>query len=354
MEQKELWIKADHDKEWDKRKKLVTNAIEIGADAVVVRNGEVGKVRKLGIIKVIANDKDADIFLENNVERLSEVKGETAFYREIKSKKDEEIIANAGKFSRYVIVKALNWKVIPLENLIALLRGKSKIIVEVENLEDAKLALETLEVGADGILVNSGVKEAKRIKKFIDEISTGRLELKPVRVINIKQVGMGDRVCVDTCSIFEIGEGMLIGSQSSALFLIHSETIETPYVETRPFRVNAGPVHAYTRMPDGSTKYLSELNAGDEILAVNWKGDTRRMVVGRLKIEKRPLLLIEAEFNGKKFKTLVQNAETIRLVDKKGKAISVVDLKKGDEVLAYIEDKGRHFGIKVDESIEEK
>jgi len=354
MEQKELWIKADHDKEWDKRKKLVTNAIEIGADAVVVRNGEVGKVRKLGIIKVIANDKDADIFLENNVERLSEVKGETAFYREIKSKKDEGIIANAGKFSRYVIVKALNWKVIPLENLIALLRGKSKIIVEVENLEDAKLALETLEVGADGILVNSGVKEAKRIKKFIDEISTGRLELKPVRVINIKQVGMGDRVCVDTCSIFEIGEGMLIGSQSSALFLIHSETIETPYVETRPFRVNAGPVHAYTRMPDGSTKYLSELNAGDEILAVNWKGDTRRMVVGRLKIEKRPLLLIEAEFNGKKFKTLVQNAETIRLVDKKGKAISVVDLKKGDEVLAYIEDKGRHFGIKVDESIEEK
>ncbi|HIE34255.1 MAG TPA: 3-dehydroquinate synthase II, partial [Candidatus Altiarchaeales archaeon] len=212
----------------------------------------------------------------------------------------------------------------------------------------------TLEIGADGVLVDSSIKEARKIKELIEEISTEKLKLQTVEITGIKQVGMGDRVCIDTCSIFNVGEGMLVGSQSSALFLVHSETIETPYVATRPFRVNAGPVHAYTRMPDGSTKYLSELGAGDEILAVDWKGNTKAMVIGRLKIEKRPLILIEAEFNGKKLKTLVQNAETIRLVDKKGKAVSVVDLKKGDEVLAYVEEKGRHFGIAVDESIEEK
>jgi 3-dehydroquinate synthase II len=96
------------------------------------------------------------------------------------------------------------------------------------------------------------------------------------------------------------------------------------------------------------------LKAGDDVLAVDFKGNTRCMVVGRLKIEKRPLMLIEAEFNGRKLKTLLQNAETIRLVGKKGKAISVANLKEGDEVLVFIEDVGRHFGMKVEESIEEK
>jgi len=165
---------------------------------------------------------------------------------------------------------------------------------------------------------------------------------------------MGDRVCIDTCSMFNPGEGMLVGSQSNALFLVHAESIETQYVAARPFRVNAGPVHAYTRMPDGSTKYLSELSSGDEVLAVDWKGGTRPAVIGRLKIERRPLILVEAEYSGKTIKTLLQNAETIRLVDKEGKAVSVTSLKEGDMVLAYVEDSGRHFGMKVAETIIEK
>ena len=38
------------------------------------------------------------------------------------------------------------------------------------------------------------------------------------------------------------------------------------FVPPRPFRVNAGPVHAYVLMADGSTKYLSECRAGDEVM----------------------------------------------------------------------------------------
>jgi len=174
------------------------------------------------------------------------------------------------------------------------------------------------------------------------------------KITNIKPTGMGDRVCVDTASLFDKGEGMLIGSASSALLLVHSETIESPYVAARPFRVNAGPVHAYTLLPNGKTTYLSELGAGDEVLAVDHKGNTRTLIVGRMKIEKRPLMLVEAEANGKKIKTLLQNAETIRLTAKDGKAISVAQLKKGDEVLAYVEEGGRHFGMAVKETIEEK
>jgi 3-dehydroquinate synthase II len=175
-----------------------------------------------------------------------------------------------------------------------------------------------------------------------------------VRITNIKPVGMGDRVCVDTCSLFEKGEGMLVGSASSGLFLVHSETIDSPYVAARPFRVNAGPVHAYTLLPSGKTTYLSELGSGDEILGVDFRGNARIMIVGRMKIEKRPMLLIEADAAGKRISTILQNAETIRLTDKGGRAVSVAQLKQGDEVLAYVEEGGRHFGMAVKETITEK
>ena len=67
---------------------------------------------------------------------------------------------------------------------------------------------------------------------------------------------MGDRVCVDTCTVMGTGEGCLVGNSSQALFLVHAESIENPYVSPRPFRVNAGPVHAYIMAPGGKTRYL--------------------------------------------------------------------------------------------------
>jgi 3-dehydroquinate synthase II len=357
MKTKELWVSANQDISWDKRKSIVTDALETGADVVMVKPGESGKVRELGKIKTAAEDNNADIIITGKIEALKsaeKAKGrESAFYREIRGKADEEEVGKAGKHADYVIVSAKDWKVIPLENLIAMLQNKCKIIFEVEGVNDAKLALQTMEVGSDGVLV-SDAGNLKKIKEFIDDFTTEKLNLMPAKITKIEPVGMGDRVCVDTCSMFSVGEGMLVGSQSNGMFLIHSETIETPYVATRPFRVNAGAVHAYVRVSDGKTKYLSEIKAGDAVLAVDFKGKTRKVIVGRSKIEKRPLMLIEAEAQGKKFSTLLQNAETIRLADKNGKAVSVVDLKVGSEVLAYVEEKGRHFGMIVDESIAEK
>ena len=40
------------------------------------------------------------------------------------------------------------------------------------------------------------------------------------------------------------GEGLLVGSFARALFLVHSECAESAYINSRPFRVNAGPVSA--------------------------------------------------------------------------------------------------------------
>ena len=147
---------------------------------------------------------------------------------------------------------------------------------------------------------------------------------------------------------------MLIGSFASGLFMVHSESLESEYVASRPFRVNAGAVHAYVMTPGNKTRYLSELEAGDEVITINSKGEAKTAIIGRSKIERRPLMMIEAEYEGKKIRTLVQNAETIRLVTDKGEPISVADIKVGDKILAYFTDGARHFGMAIEEQIIEK
>lgn len=54
------------------------------------------------------------------------------------------------------------------------------------------------------------------------------------------------RVCVDMASLLAPGEGLLVGSFARALFLVHSECAESAYINSRPFRVNAGPVRSCT------------------------------------------------------------------------------------------------------------
>jgi 3-dehydroquinate synthase II len=77
--------------------------------------------------------------------------------------------------------------------------------------------------------------------------------------------------------------------------------------------------------------------------------------VGRVKIERRPLMLIEARTaDGQTVKNILQNAETIKLVTDGGKPVAVTALKEGDKVMVHIEESGRHFGMKVEETIIEK
>ena len=56
-----------------------------------------------------------------------------------------------------------------------------------------------------------------------------------------------------------------------------------------------GPVHSYVAVPGGKTCYLSELEAGREVIVVDQGGEQRTAIVGRVKIETRPLVLVEAK-----------------------------------------------------------
>ena len=123
-------------------------------------------------------------------------------------------------------------------------------------------------------------------------------------------------------------EGMLLSTITQGHFLVHSESVQNPSVNPSPFRVNAGPVHSYIRLADEQTKYLSEIQSGDRVLIVNFEGKSYPAVVGRAKVEKRPLALVEAEERGQSLSVILQNAETIRLTQPDGKAFSLVDLKE--------------------------
>lgn len=372
-----FWVDCTIGGGWEDRKSLVTAALESGADGVVIEEEDIEKAEKLGNILLATYGEKGNILivgspgegdgtddLPANLEEsadLSKIKKyknqgkKVAGYVEITGKKYERLAALEAKRADYIIVIGRDWKVIPLENLIAELQKEDvKVMAGVKDASEAKLAFETLEVGVDGVLLSTpDIGEIKKVADLV-QARAERLQLVPARIVSLKQVGMGDRVCVDAASILEKGEGMLVGSQGSGLFLVHSETLESEYVASRPFRVNAGPVHAYILAPDGKTKYLMELQAGDEVLAVNSKGESRNVLVGRVKIERRPLILVEAEHEGRVYKTLLQNAETINLVGKDGTPISVSRLKIGDEVLVYVKTVGRHFGMEVEESIIEK
>jgi len=270
----------------------------------------------------------------------------------INSKEDEERAVRLNR-EKFLIVQTGNWKVIPFENLIA---QRSGLIALVKNFEEARLALGILEKGVDGILLDSrNINEIKKTSRLIKE-GMEKIVLQRVKITKIVPVGMGDRACIDTCTNMKIGQGILVGNTSSGMFLVHSESVENPYVASRPFRVNAGGVHAYTCIPEGKTKYLSDFKSGDCVLIVDYKGNTQIGIVGRVKIEKRPMILVEAkvETQNQIISLVMQNAETIRLTKPSGKPVSVVKLKRGDEILGYTEKTGRHFGMKIEESILEK
>jgi len=147
---------------------------------------------------------------------------------------------------------------------------------------------------------------------------------------------------------------MLVGNSSAFTFLVHAETEHNEYVASRPFRVNAGAVHAYIRLPGDRTTYLSEVSAGTEMLVVDSEGRTTVATAGRVKVEVRPMLLIEAKVGGKLGSVFLQNAETIRLTAPDGTPVSVVALKSGDKVLCRLDEAGRHFGMRIKEDIQEK
>ena len=339
--QKIIWIRADLASNYDEEKKILSSALEAGFENIVIKKGD-SNLKKLARFNAIEYAENEFFFDGKKIGELVSISTDEDL------KYAYDLIDNV----QYLVTVSENWKIIPLENLISRIQhSKTKLLAVCETPEEAKLFLETMEVGSDGVVVS--LKESRSLSHFSHLTSTiPKIDLSLAEVVDIKVLSLGDRTCIDTCSLFHFGEGMLIGSQSSCLFLIGSECMESEYVASRPFRVNAGAVHAYVLCLDGKTKYLSELKSGDEVMAIDSDGNCRVVTVGRTKTEIRPMVMISVQVNDSLQSVILQNAETIRLCAPNN-MISVSDLKIGDKVLVKSDIGGRHFGQKIEETIRE-
>lgn len=275
----------------------------------------------------------------------------------------------------WLLVEFTTWSMIPLENLIAHAEHTpTKIAAIIDEPLQAQGAGFALERGVDALVISNtpalveaalSVKAQRTAHDENDSVPEVPNDERTVSLVSsvvetIEPVGIAERYCLDFISLLRPYEGVLVGSSANALVLVHSETIPSSFVPTRPFRVNAGSPHSYILMANGRTKYISELLTGDQVAAVTADGAVRAVVLGRSKIEHRPMLKItlkHTEHNdGNPYRSHVfmQQAETVRLVCPAPKPCSVTSLSEGQSVLTAIGGGARHIGVPVSTLMEER
>lgn len=290
-------------------------------------------------------------FLDGFSEDVSEV--------QIDDPSDQEEALSLIGLVPWLLVRCSDWTMVPLENLVAASRGTStRIAAAIDEEVELNGAAFALGGGVDAILVPRHlVSDAVTIlggKWDREETQDDEAIIEEARILSIEGAGVGERVCVDLTRRISDGQGMAVGSISGNLCLIHGETIQSDYVPTRPFRVNAGAIHSYALMADGKTKYLSELTSGDEVAILSTSGSKEKATVGRLKVETRPLLLIRFEVPGSEGQIVVQQAETVRLISPSEGAISVTQAKEGDKISILTDNRSRHVGFALPAEVKEK
>lgn len=287
-----------------------------------------------------------------------------------------------------------SWRMIPAENLIgAATQSGTKIAFVVERVQDVVGLSRALQVGVDALCVASdasqelwdAVLQARQRRQDQTgstlELSTDNPQDNTLIVTgrcwrtalsSSSSSVVSDRVCIDFVRVLEPTEGCWIGSSAKIMSLVLSEAATSSFVPSRPFRVNAGPVHSYVCLGDGvKTKYLCELQAGDEVFVYNAAtGSSRAVAVGRLKIEVRPCVLVSFEEEGKDGETqlskgqiFLQQAETVRLGKEGGNFVRVTDLQlsspedskdKSIPILLRITSTGTHIGGRYEGEVTEK
>jgi 3-amino-4-hydroxybenzoic acid synthase len=280
---------------------------------------------------------------------------ETAFYSYIEDEESMNLAYHEGVKHPYVLVEFKHETNIPLELIIAKLQQANVCILKlVQTVGDAKVSKEVMEVGCDGIVLHSSLEsDIIQLNSMADNSNRSKLNIVVAKVTRVEHLGPGERACIDTTSLLTKEEAMIIGSTSGGGLLVCSETHYLPYMNTRPFRVNAGGVHSYVWCPHDTTAYITDLRVGSQVSIIDTNGNVRSVNVGRMKIEVRPLLLIEAEYDGNKVNAIVQDDWHIRLFDGEKQPQNATSFKVGDDIHAYVCDSGRHVGVKIEETITE-
>lgn len=304
--------------------------------------------------------KEGDIVISTDRSILEEAKQKglsTAYHQVVDNRQSLDNSYQNAHLYDYLIVELVDETNIPLELILAKMQKSSntQVMKIVNSAESSLITFGVMEVGSEGIILSTDkVEEIYKLSNAIDESMKDKLALVDLEVISIEHIGMGNRSCIDTNSLLREDEGMLIGSTSQGGVLVCSETHYLPYMNLRPFRVNAGSVSSYCWGPNNMAEYLTDLEAGSQLLAVDVKGNARKVSVGRIKTEVRPLLLIKSRYKDTIIKTIVQDDWHVRVIGAGGEIRNVTTLKLGEKLRGFVCESGRHVGIKVDETIYEK
>ncbi|QPB24339.1 3-dehydroquinate synthase II [Rhizobium sp. 007] len=145
---REFWLAV---KTWNKE--VVMDAIELGFNGILAQPEYISQIRQLARVKIISADPNADMILGSDVFEIY---------------LDGTNIGETLKTSNSnapVILYSDDWRVIPMENLLA---SRSNVIQHVRSYEEAALSFEALERGADGILLEtSSSEEVRRVAHVV-------------------------------------------------------------------------------------------------------------------------------------------------------------------------------------------
>ncbi|WP_163539798.1 3-dehydroquinate synthase II [Gracilibacillus sp. YIM 98692] len=172
-------------------------------------------------------------------------------------------------------------------------------------------------------------------------------------VVSADLIGEGSRICLDFVDRLAPTEGILLGNTGHGYFFVLAENRITDTYPARPFRINCGAIHHYLLKDEDKTAYLAEIKPGDRVTIYSITGETRQLAVGRVKMEKRPLIRIVTKVGDKEISATLQEADSVHVVTEGGEEKQALSLEKGDRILVFTDDPGRHLGDKIEEDITE-
>ena len=109
-------------------------------------------------IQTIFSSQDANyVILEKNVAKKSKGKKIGRRFKVSSNKDIENILDSAKKGLDFVVIEVKDWKIIPLENIIAKLhRLHTKIFAIASNPKEARKMFSILDVGVDAVIFSTG------------------------------------------------------------------------------------------------------------------------------------------------------------------------------------------------------
>ena len=179
------------------RGQLVKFLTEIEKEGIKIVNVDPSALKGLKTkLTTIYASQNADYII---VDKVTKIKGRKVGMKfKVLSNADiEKILQFAKRGLDFVIVEVKDWKIIPLENIIAKLHKiHTKIFAIANSPEEVRKMFSILEIGVDGVIFSTS--SLNEVKETLVYLGTKNFDLKPAKILEIKEVGNGERVCVDT------------------------------------------------------------------------------------------------------------------------------------------------------------